>query len=170
MSIIDQARAEADLTLTGDSGGPWAPDVAFVDGVQWLLDQLTDPDPETVEAFAIAMFEGRGNRLKWDRHADDPTQEHWRRIARDAITALTNHLTGRRRRERAVRLGSHGDRTSVCTGRGAGVLGLVACRPRSGGPRAVRAGDRGGSAELRGRRIPRLRHDLRPHHPRRRPR
>lgn len=103
MSIIDQARDEADLTLTGDSGGPWAPDVAFVDGASWLLDQLTDPDQATVDAVAQGMFADFWMRdgtlpmpnkyTTWDGTTDD-IRNGWREDARAAITALTNHLNG----------------------------------------------------------------------------
>lgn len=105
MTIIDQASAESSRRYNADTTIPeasrWRRDTraAFMDGTQWLLDQLTDPDPETVDAVARQL-----NREGWTclEGAQEPgffdscddCKSVCRPIARAAITALTNHLNG----------------------------------------------------------------------------
>jgi hypothetical protein len=105
MSIIDQAREEAerlwvDYPHVGFSAAQDRQN-AFADGAQWLLDQLTDPDPETVDAVARQL--NHDGWTCWDGehepdHFDDcaDCRVLCRAMARAAITALTNHLEGGR--------------------------------------------------------------------------
>lgn len=105
MSIIDQASAESSRRYNADTTIPeasrWRRDTraAFMDGVRWLLDQLTDPDQATVDAVARAIFGCRDwTEGDWDNldtaWPPEDVRDYWRDYARAAITALTNHLNG----------------------------------------------------------------------------
>lgn len=119
MNIIDKARNEA--------GSRW-PDrsdetalqypvqalvenhrAGFIQGAQWLLDQLQDPTPETmatcVEAFRFHLVEWVPGEHAYDKpkyacvcgwsvDADCVDGALLAHRLRAAITALTNHLNG----------------------------------------------------------------------------
>ncbi len=104
MSIIDQARTEAERRLINPTGPQSGTRIAWFEyGAQWLLAHLTDPDPETVDAVAQGMFadfwrrDGMlpmpGESTTWDGSTDE-IRDEWQEDARAAITALTNHLNG----------------------------------------------------------------------------
>jgi hypothetical protein len=102
MSIIDQASAESSRRYNADLIDPeasrWRRDTraAFMDGVQWILGKLRDPDPETVDAMCMAFYNDPSGITDWTELVRIEPQlaylyrEHMRR----AITALTNNLNG----------------------------------------------------------------------------
>ena len=113
MSILSKAQEEAEHRWAIDreeSAIQYPPDAlsyhargAFIQGVQWLLAHLTDPDQATMDAVAQGMFadfwrrDGMlpmpGESTTWDGNTDE-IRDEWREDARAAITALTNHLNG----------------------------------------------------------------------------
>jgi hypothetical protein len=102
MSIIDQASEEAErrhrgVRVEGLAANAWEEGAlgGFMDGAQWLLDQLQDPDPETVDAVTRALAARRPDLdVDESNEVTEPCKTRIRADARAAITALTNHLNG----------------------------------------------------------------------------
>jgi hypothetical protein len=105
MSIIDQASAESSRRYNADLTDPeasrWRRDTraAFMDGAQWLLVQLADPDQATVDAVARQLNHEGWTCLEGGHEPDffdscDDCKAVCRPIARASITALVTHLNG----------------------------------------------------------------------------